>query len=177
MTRESLPQNTQEVERAPDDARKFIVHEVDRTLLEADEVVRCYFPTDWLETDEDSEKKIVRKTFDDGSIQMLLIAKTTEDGKRHSEKRKLSQEEYDTLKEHTVLSVEKTRYSFVFLQDGTQFQVNYDEFADSDLKILEVDAKPEELRALFRTELFPGTLEEVAASDRSYEGYRVASHL
>ena len=177
MTHESLSQSKQEVERAPDDARKFIVHNLDSTILDGNDIVRCNFPTDWIETDENTEKKIVRKVYDDGTIQMLLIAKTTESGKRSSEKRPLIQNEYDSLLKLSQLRVDKNRYSFNYTQGNVVFKVNYDEFVGSELRILEVDTETEELRAMFEPDKFPAQLEEVAAGDRSYEGYRVASHL
>lgn len=177
MTRESFSQSKQEVECVPDDARKFVVHNLDSTILDSDDIVRCNFPTDWLETDENTEKKIVRKVYDDGTVQMLLIAKATESGKRSSEKKPLTQDEYDSLLELSQLRVEKNRYSFIFTQENTSFKVNYDEFTGSELRILEVDADTEELRAMFDPKEFPAQLEEVAAGDRSYEGYRVAGHL
>lgn len=177
MIRESLSQSKQEVERAPDDARKFVVHNLDSTILEGDDIVRCNFPTDWLETDENTEKKIVRKVYSDGTVQMLLIAKTTEGGKRSSEKRSLTQDEYDSLLQLAQLHVEKNRYSFNYVQKNVVFKVNYDEFVGSELRILEVDAETEAQRAMFDPEDFPAQLEEVAAGNRSYEGYRVADHL
>lgn len=67
--------------------------------------------------------------------------------------------------------------SFAFVQDDIEFKINYDEFADSELRILEVDPDSEELRAIFDPEMFPGHLEEVVTGDRSYEGYRATSHL
>lgn len=177
MKHEPLSQNTPEVERAPDNARKFVVHNLDSTILNGDDTLRCNFPTDWLETDENTEKKIVRKVYDDGKVQMLLISKTTENGKRISEKKPLKQDEYDSLLGSSQLRVEKNRYSFNYIQGDIVFKINYDEFVDSELKIIEVDAETEELRAMFDPNEFPAELEEVATGDRSYEGFRVAGHL
>lgn len=177
MNHELSSQKTPEIEKVPDNARKFVVHDLDRTILDGNDIVRCNFPTDWLETDENTEKKIVRKVYGDGKVQMLLIAKVTEGSKRSSEKKPLTQDEYDSLLGSSELRVEKDRYSFIFTQGDIDFKVNYDEFVGSELRILEVDAETEELRAMFDPEGFPALLEEVAAEDRSYEGYRVAGHL
>ena len=80
-------QNTPEKRKIiADNARKFIVDEIDPTLLDGDDTVSFTLTTDWLETGEDDEKKIAHKAFADGTAQTLLIAKVTVGGKRTANK-------------------------------------------------------------------------------------------
>ncbi len=69
-----------------DNARKFIVENIDVSLLTGEGVTSFKLTTDWLKTGEDDEEKIVRKEFPDGTIQTLHIAKVTVDGNRTAKK-------------------------------------------------------------------------------------------
>lgn len=173
MSVEIPKHNPEKKEKLDDNARKFITNALSPEFLGASGASSFTLTVDWLETGEDNEVKVARKEFDNGDVQILLIAKTTKDGSRTSEKEKISEEKYQQLKASTVLHLEKTRYEFEYEQDGTSFSVKYDEFADSKLNMLEVDALSEEERNSFSPNEFPAELEEVTG-DMRYYGYRVA---
>ena len=170
----AIPTSTPVKKEALDDnARKFTLVGLDAAFLDQNDASSFVLTTDWLETDKDSEKKLARKKFPDGSVQMLLISKVTKDGKRTSVKEKISDEKYNELKSSSILQVEKMRYEFNYSQDGTEYEMKYDEFANSELRILEVDASSEQSRDSFNPASFPAELQEVTGDIRYY-GYRVA---
>jgi hypothetical protein len=156
-----------------DNARKFLVKPLDAAFLEKSKT-SFLLATDWLETGEDSERKVAHKTYTNGEIKIFLISKTTKDGRRISERQPISQEEYAKLLEESVSHLEKMRYEFDYEQNGTVFDVKYDVFSNSDLRVLEVDAATEEERNSFELSDFPSKLTEVTG-EMQYYGYRVAS--
>lgn len=173
----TLPVNTPKTSELLDDnARKFVVEVIDHALLEKNEVSSFTLTVDWLETGEDNEKKVAYKKFDNGDIQILLISKLTENGKRTSAKEKISEETYKELLNSSILHLEKKRHEFEYVQNNTSFSIKFDEFADGGLYILEVDAPGEEERSLFNPNDFPAKLTEVTGDTRYY-GYRVADML
>lgn len=173
MSLENPVANPEKKEILDDNARKFIAETIDPQFLEEHRASSFTLTTDWLETGEDNEKKLAYKEFDSGEIQILLIAKVTKDGCRTSEKVKITDEEYKRLLESSVLHLEKKRHEFTYTQNGIPFSMKYDEFADSELRILEVDAASDEMRDSFIPEDFPAELIEVTG-DTQYYGYRVA---
>ncbi len=178
MTHEGPARNNPEKKQTIDDnARKFIVEKLDVAQLAGDGavVVFCLI-TDWLVTDENTETKVVRKEFPDGTVQMLRIEKVTIDGKRTAHKEPIAQDVYAELLGTSVVRVQKTRYEFALRQGDDVFDAKYDEFADSSLRILEVDTASEETRALFDPASFQIKATEVTGN-RGYEGYRVADKL
>lgn len=169
-----MPKNNPEKkEKLEDNARKFTAEALDSEFLRAHNASSFTLTVDWLETGEDTEVKVAHKKFDNGDVQILLIAKTTKDGNRVSEKEKIDEERYQQLKASSILHLEKKRHEFEYQQNGIPFSVKYDEFADGKLSILEVDAPSEEQRESFNPEEFPTALEEVTGDIRYY-GYRVA---
>jgi hypothetical protein len=156
-----------------DNARKFIVDELDKRLLDNPGVVSFVLTTDWLEMSEDSEIKLARKVFANGGVQTLLIKKVTKNGRRESEKRKITDEEYLDLVVGSVLCVQKKRFEFNYTQAGINFLMKYDKFSESDLHVLEVDAHDDEERSMFDPGAFQDNLVEVTG-DLRYYGYRVA---
>ena len=169
--------NTPEKKEILDDnARKFITETIDPQFLDEHHASSFTLTTDWLETGEDNEKKLAYKEFDSGEIQILLIAKVTKDGSRTSEKEKITAAEYAELLSSSILRLEKKRYEFTYPQNGIPFSIKYDEFTDSALRILEVDAGSDEERSAFHPSGFPSGLVEVTG-DINYYGYRVASAL
>ena len=160
-----------------DNARKFVVGAIDRTFLKDHNVSSFTLIADWLETDEDSEKKLAYKEFDNGDIQILLISKlTTDDGKRTSVKEKITKEAYEELLNLSVLHLEKKRHEFEYAQNNISFSMKFDAFAKGELYILEVDAPSEDERNAFNPSDFPFKLTEVTG-DMNYYGYRVADIL
>lgn len=166
--------NPKKKEVLDDNARKFIVEAIDPALLEKSNASSFILATDWLETDEASEKKLAYKKFDNGDIQILLIAKVTKNGSRTSEKEKITKEQYEKLLSSSILHLEKKRYEFMYTQDGIPFSMKYDKFADSEVRILEVDAESDDARSVFNPNDFPAVLTEVTG-DMRYYGYRVAA--
>lgn len=173
MTAEIPARNPEKKEQLDDNARKFITEVLSPEFLEASGASSFTLTVDWLETSEDTEVKVAHKKFDNGDVQILLIAKTTKDGNRTSEKEKITEERYHQLKASPVFHLEKKRYEFEYTQNGTSFSVKYDEFADGKLNMLEVDASSEDERDSFSPDDFPADLEEVTGDIRYY-GYRVA---
>lgn len=163
-------------EKLEDNARKFTTEVLDSEFLEAHNASSFALTVDWLETGEDTEVKVAHKKFDNGEVQILLIAKTTKDGNRVSEKEKIDESRYEELKASSIQHLEKRRYEFEYGQNGILFSVKYDEFADGKLNMLEVDAPSEEQRESFSPDDFPADLEEVTG-DMRYYGYRVAEVL
>jgi len=159
-----------------DNARKFVVESIDSVFLEKSGASALLLTTDWLETGEDNEKKIAYKKFENGDTQILLISKATRDGLRTSEKERITEEEYAGLLGGSLCSLEKTRYEFRYIQNGTVFDVKYDEFAGSRLRVLEVDAASEVERNSFDPAAFPSELSEVTGKPQYY-GYRVTDIL
>lgn len=165
--------NPKKKETFDDNARKFTVETLDPQFLNEHRAVSFTLIVDWLELGKDSEKKIAHKKFDNGDVQILLITKITKDNSRTSEKEKITEEKYKDLHGSSVIHLEKRRFEFEYSQNNTLFSIKYDEFADSELRILEVDASNEAERSAFDPNEFPSKLVEVTG-DRRYYGYRVA---
>lgn len=171
---EELPMSTpKRSELLDDNARKFVSEAINHDFLEKNGASSFTLIVDWLETREDNEKKVAYKQFDNGDIQILLISKVTKDGKRTSEKKKITEEKYKELLSSSVLHLEKKRHEFEYTQNNISFSIKYDEFAEGRLYILEVDAPSEEERNSFHPGDFPAQLAEVTG-DIKYYGYRVA---
>lgn len=172
-----IPQtHPEKKEIVADNDQKFTLGTIDPHFL-AEHNARSYIlVTDWLETNEVDETKVAYKKFDDGKMQILLIAKVTVDGNRTAEKREISEDEYREYLKHTGIHIEKKRFEFDFVQDGVSFAMKYDEFAHSSLRVLEVGAKNPDEVASFRSKDFPYELEDVS-EDTSFSGFRVAAHI
>lgn len=174
-----IPQNRPDQEKREvldDNARKFIVGRLDESFLHEHEAASYRLIVDWLEMNEDHETKVAYKDFGKGNIQILLIAKTIIDGNRISEKKKITEKEYEQLKSSSIQYLEKMRYEFIYTQNGISFSMKYDEFVEGNLRILEVDALNEIEREAFNPNDFPIELEEVTGNTQYY-GYRVAEVL
>lgn len=156
-----------------DNARKFVVSTINPELLEVNNATSYLLVTDWLETGEDDEKKVARKEFENGDVQILLISKVTIDGNRTSEKEKITEEQYKEFLTGAIRHVEKRRHEFKYLQASVEFDIKYDEFTDSSLRVLEVDAPTDTERESFTLNgQFVGARE--VTRDLRYYGYRVA---
>lgn len=171
-----IPINPEKKNAAVDDARKFTLEGIDRAFLDAHSATSCMMTIDWLQTG-DKDEKVVRKEFDDGTMQILHIEKVMKDGERISAKHPITPEEYETYKKNAVLpTLRKKRFEFSFAQEGSGFALKYDEFEDSDLRLLEVDASSKESRNSFMAQNFPYKLVEV--SDNSdFSGPRIVNVL
>lgn len=170
-----IPNNSPEKREALDDnARKFTTVLIDQHFIDSLRPTSFTIIVDWLETDVSKEKKLAHKTFEDGTTQILLIAKETQDGNRKTVKKPLAQERYNELVSESVLHLEKKRYEFKYDQNGKEFELKYDVFADDKLHMLEVDAASDDMRAAFAPEEFPSPLSEVTGN-LNYYGYRVCS--
>lgn len=159
-----------------DNARKFIVDQIDSNFLKVNDATSAFLVVDWLITEEDKEKKLVYKKFNTGDIQLWLVEKVITEGNRTTKKTKLSEVEYKDLLRPSTMHLEKTRYEFNFINDGTTFSIKYDEFLDGKLCMLEVDALSEAERNDFEMKYFPYTLTEVTGDVRYY-GYRMTDML
>ncbi len=172
-----IPINKSENKEIIDDnARKFIVTNSERDFLKENDVRSYDLITDWLGLNEDNEKKLAYKKFDNGEVQILLISKVTKAGNRTSTKEKIDEEQYDELIKSSILHVEKRRHEFEYAQNDIVFSIKFDEFAQSDLLILEADADTEKDRSSFDAAKFSIGLTEVTGDVRYY-GYRVAGAL
>ncbi len=159
-----------------DNARKFITEPLSTDFLKENNATSYILTTDWLETAEDTEKKLAYKKYETGEVAILLISKITKGGKRISEKNKITEQEYMDHLAGSILRIEKRRYEFNYTQGGVVFSIKYDEFINSDLKILEVDAGGEQERNAFDPAQFLVPLHEVTG-DMRYYGYRVSDIL
>ena len=173
MSAEIPSNNPEKKEKLDDNARKFLTGTLDPEFLEVNGASSFTLTVDWLEIGEDNETKIAHKKFDNSDIQILLITKTTLDGHRTSEKEKITEEKYRELLALSILHLEKKRYEFEYNQNDILFSVKYDEFTNSKLNMLEVDATNEVERSSFNSDSFPIELVEVTG-DMQYYGYRVA---
>lgn len=172
-----IPTNNPEKKEVIDDnARKFVVESIDPVFLQENDAISFVLTTDWLETGEDDEKKLAFKEFENGDIQILRIAKVIKDDNRTSMKEKITIEKYDELLGSSILRIQKKRHEFSYDQDGIRFDVKYDEFTDSTLRVLEIDASSDDERNAFDANNFPGELTEVTG-DMRYYGYRVSTML
>lgn len=174
MSVEIPTNNPEKKEVLEDNARKFTLDSLDPALLNDHHAASFILTVDWLETDEAHEKKVAYKQFTTGDVQILLIAKVTKNGNRITTKAKISEEKYNELRADSVLHLEKKRYEFNYIQNDIAFSMKYDDFTDSHLRILEVDATNEAARDAFRPQNFPTKLNEVTG-DIKYYGYRVAT--
>lgn len=171
-----IPKTPEKKNAAPDDARKFTLEGIDRTFLNAHSATSCIMTVDWLETG-DKDEKVVRKEFDDGTVQILHIEKVMKDGERISAKHPITAEEYETYRKNAVLpTLRKKRFEFSFVQEGSAFALKYDEFKDSNLRLLEVDASSKELRDSFTAQSFPYKLAEVS-DDPDFSGPSIVKVL
>ena len=159
-----------------DDARKFTLKGLGADFLRQEVPFVFDLTVDWIDTSEDYETKIVRKTFGDGTVEMLRISKVVKDGKRVAVKRPITQDVYEHALEESLCRIQKRRYEFKYVQNHIIYSLKYDEFEGSELKLLEVDAPSEEERASFDSSVFPEVLTEVSDDER-FTGYRIASML
>ena len=172
MTNEA-PRTPERKEILDDNARKFITEAIDPQFLAAHDATSFRLVVDWVETGTDGEMKVVRKQFENGTVQLLLVAKVTKDGNRTAEKREITEEEYEKWLASPTLHLEKTRYEFEYTQGDVPFSMKYDMLAGGKC-MLEVDAADEAKRATFDPTDFSVGLEEVTG-DENYYGYRVVS--
>jgi CYTH domain-containing protein len=173
MSAEIPPNKSENKEIIDDNARKFIVTNSERDFLKENNAISYDLITDWLELNEDTEKKLAYKKFDNGEVQILLISKVSKDGNRTSTKEKIDEEQYNALLESSILHIEKRRHEFEYVQNDITFSIKFDEFSQSDLLILEADAETEKDRNSFDAVNFSVGLTEVTGDVRYY-GYRVA---
>jgi hypothetical protein len=171
------PTPEQEKSKEADNARKFITEPLSPEFLAEHGATPFLLITDWTETGENGETKVVYKKFDNGDVQMFLISKATKDGKRTKDKKAITEVEYEQLLAASRSHVEKCRHEFTYTQNGTSFAVNYDEFAGGRLYMLDVDAKTEEGKDSFNliefpSKDFPIKLVEVT-EDKQYSGHRI----
>lgn len=178
MTPEPLPEREtnpeKKYETLDDNARKFVVSTIDSEFLKSHNATGYLLITDWLEVGGDTEKKVARKVFANGDEQLLLISKITDNGSRTSKKEKISKVQYDELLALSVSHLEKMRYELAYTQNDKTFDVKYDEFTESNLRIVEVDASDDDSRESFVPGEFISGLREVTG-DVQFYGYRVAS--
>ena len=176
MKGETIFPKPEKKEILEDNARKFICKPIDHAFLKQHNASSFTLAVDWIETEQDSEKKLAYKRFENGDIQMLLISKATHEGNRVAEKKKINDEEYQKLKESSILHLEKKRFEFMFIQNNMLFSIKYDEFKDGAFCMIEVDAESTEERDAFDPIAFQGDISEVTGNS-DYYGYRVATMI
>ena len=176
MTAEN-PQNSPEKrETLTDDARKFIVQPLEPTFFVDKDVTTFTLIVDWLETGEESEEKLARKTFYDGAVELLRIAKVKQNGNRNTVKTPMTEIEYKAALSSSLEHLEKERTEFTYVDGGVVLDMKYDVFTGTTLTMIEVDAKNVDARAAFDPAHFPGIIEEVS-DDIDYTGYRICKTL
>lgn len=169
------PENTTNHEKltVDDNARKFVVAPIDEDFLRDNGIISYLLVTNWLETNPDTEKKVVRKEYPDGTVELLLISKVTKNGLRTAKKNRISEEEYTNFVKDSVVSDTKTRSEFPLSQDGKVYSLKYDSYGDIRSPMLEVDAETEQDRNAFNPQSFPYHLTEVTGNTQHY-GYHIA---
>lgn len=166
--------NPEKKEILDDNALKFTLDGISPEFLQENKAKSFLLTTDWLEMGESSEKKLAHKKYEDGKVEILLIQKFTENGKRTvPPKEKLTSEQYQELLAMSERRVEKVRHEFNYVQNDTTFSMKYDEFVNSELRVLEVDAQTDTMRDTFEPSEFPFSLIDVTGKIK-YNGYRVA---
>jgi len=180
MSAEIPTKNPEKSNGISDNDRKFVVETINPEFLGAQRSFDSYYMiTDWLEANNSDETKLARKIYDDGKEKLLHIAKIGVEQDRESKKTPLTEPEYnDYLKklDQSKPHVEKRRFEFEFTQNGIEFTAKYDEFTDSTLRVLEIDAKTktDKDRSSFDPTLFDFALVEVTGIKQFY-GHRIAS--
>lgn len=157
-----------------DNARKFITDH--RFEIENYTTISYVLTIDWILTEDTCEKKIVSRKSDNMGIELLYIEKKTADGQRVSQKRKITQLEYDELHLSSTIHIEKKRFEFTLLQNDILYTLKYDVFMGGKLCLLEVGAGTKMERDEFQPEYVKGIVKEVT-SDMQYYGYRVIGIL
>lgn len=179
-----IPSATPELEQPPkDDARKFVTAAPfgNDFLRQRDNLKSYLMTTDYLRAGAE-EQKIVRKVYEGGKADYLLIEKVrTASGTTVPAKETLTLEKYNELLKLSLhqYRMTKMRHEFDYDQSGIKLSMKYDEFAESLLCMLEVDADSEEDRNSFAYEKpgdFPYALTEVTGDERYY-GYQVKAML
>lgn len=174
MTLEKPSNNPEKKEMLDDNALKFTLNDIGPGFLQENMARSFLLTTDWLEMGENNEKKLAHKKYENGNVEILLIQKFTENGRRTvPPKEKLTVEQYRELLPMSKRRVEKIRSEFNYTQSGTTFSMKYDEFLNSKLRILEVDAQNEALKNQFNPSEFPFNLTNVTGKIQYY-GYRIA---
>ena len=174
MTHEYDPGvNERDIGPVDDNARKFTLEPLSTGFLDDVRATSFNLTIDWLEMAEETEVKLSRKAYDDGNTQLYRIEKRTVDGNRTSTKVPISQDKYDRLLANSVLRIEKRRHEFKYVQGHVLFDMKYDEFKDSPLRILEVEEIEGEKGEHFQPAEFMLPLTEVS-DDPQYTGYHIA---
>jgi len=162
-----------------DNARKFTLEGLSDTDLRLNNAFSYDLTVDWLEMGEVDETKLAKKVYPDGTEVLLKIRKITEDGKRIPEKKLLTADEYNKLLEGSLCSVAKRRSEFKYVQDHVVFDVKYDEFHGSSLRMIEADPQEGD-EGVFDPSMFAvdfdTELTEVS-DDPRYTGFRVTEIL
>lgn len=170
--------NTPEKKDVPakDNARKFILSAISLEDLKEFRANSFVLAVDWLEMGDGNETKLARKEYDDRTAQTLLINKVTDGGNRATTKKVIGEQEYERRLADSLQRVVKRRSEFKYVQDHVVFDLKYDEFHGSSLRMLEVETLPSENEAPFDPTIFKEELIEVS-DDPRYTGYRVAEVL
>lgn len=169
---------SQEVEPKPvdDNARKFTVEALSAEYLSDVRASSFVLTVDWLQMGEDDETKLAHKEYEDGTLEVFLIIKETLNGNRTSVKTPISEEKYREQLINSQRRISKRRSEFKYVQDHVVFNMKYDEFYGSELRLLEVDALPGEEKKPFDPSEFGEDLTEVS-DDPRYTGYRITEML
>lgn len=187
------PKPEREQKQVDDNDRKFVL-----TPVEDGEFNPVYekaydMTTWWLIAEDNREKKLVHKVFHSGVEEYWLITKKTDGKNRKSDKVLLytdadtdAEVDADALKGIMELvgnrddSSRKARYELSYVQGDIKYNLKYDVFIDSYLRVLEVDSvsKRAEERDAFDPRAFEGlfqhsfALEEVTGQ-AAYTGHNV----
>lgn len=157
-----------------DNARKFVLEPLGQSFFADTPRTTFTLAIDWISTEEASEEKLAHKTFVDGTVEILHIAKVTDtDGKRTTVKNPISLDEYETLRASSTKHLEKVRTDFTYTQGDVSYPAKYDVFTGTSLVLLEVEDEDKEP---FQPVNFPTNLKEVSG-DAAYSGYRICETL
>lgn len=179
-----IPSSNPEIERKPDNARKFILPggAVEVYDLAVSKPTEYDMTVDYTAIEEGvggdyKEEKIAHKKFDDGSVKILKIRKEKLGGNRNAEKVAVAEESYAELTATALKHLSKRRYELIYQQaDGKEFDVKYDVIENGALFMIEVEGYSGSTSGDFDVASFPVELIEVSGN-QDYEGYHIVDTL
>lgn len=181
---------TQDLEPKPidDDARKFVVIQIDPELIASNGIVGYSMDVYWTDTAVDTEAKVVRKVYKDDSKEddILYIRKRkAADGSRKSVKTPITAGEFEAtpLEYPGMPSLEKERTELTVIQDDADYVLKYDELDEGKFFMFEAEppkwigeADKDAYLANFDPSRFFEVIEEVSGNP-DYEGFRIVETL
>lgn len=179
-----IPTNNPEIEKKPDNARKFIVfsgpiavYEIATKQPDEYDMTVDYTIIEQGSGGDYKEEKIAHKKYNDGHVKILKIGKVKQDGHRTAEKTQLPEDAYSKQVQGSLKHLFKRRYELTYTQpDGWMFEIKYDVIENGKLYMIEVEGLNGSVSSDFAMDLFPAGLKEVSG-EQAYEGYHIVDTI